>query len=192
MRINAEDPAGGGVPALAGHHHRLDAPGGPGVRLDAGYEAGDTVSQFYDNLVAKLVVWGADREAARRRMLRALDETVVEGRGDHHPGRRRHPLAPRLHRRRHSTNWVEERLDLAGLPSPGSDGAEPAGRSARTNRPRVLREVTAEVDGRRYEVKLWVPDMGDTVVAAGGNAGAAHGAGPKRPRRRPRGRGRER
>ena len=46
--------------------------------------------------------------------------------------------------------------------------------------PRVLRDVTAEVDGRRYQVKLWVPDLGDAVAVQAG--AAAKGAGPKRPK----------
>ena len=49
--------------------------------------------------------------------------------------------------------------------------------------PRVLRDVTAEVDGRRYQVKLWVPDLGDAVIATVGGGGATpRGAGPKRPK----------
>ena len=65
---------------------------------------------------------------------------------------------------RHSTRWVEERLDLVALVH-RSGRRRVHGRRARTARPRVLREVTAEVDGRRYEVQLWVPDVAGAAAA---------------------------
>jgi acetyl-CoA/propionyl-CoA carboxylase biotin carboxyl carrier protein len=160
------------------------------VRLDSGYEAGDTVSQYYDNLVAKLIVWGQDREAARRRMLRALAETTIEGIATTIPAH----VAILSHEDfiavRHSTRWVEDSLDpatfalgAASLPSPaagagdGEDEAEAL----------VMRQVTAEVDGRRYEVKLWVPETapspGSSFGAAGVAGASARGrAAPKRAR----------
>jgi acetyl-CoA/propionyl-CoA carboxylase biotin carboxyl carrier protein len=153
------------------------------VRLDAGYESGDTISQFYDNLVAKLVVWGHDREAARRRMLRAIAETTIEGVATTLPADVAILAHPDFIAGEHSTNWVEQTLDLTGVVSTGAELAPPApvGDSAEAL-PRVLRDVTAEVDGRRYQVKLWVPDLGDVVVAAAGGAGQARSAGAKRPK----------
>jgi acetyl-CoA/propionyl-CoA carboxylase biotin carboxyl carrier protein len=173
VRINAEDPAGGAFTPSPGTIARFVAPGGPGVRLDAGYAAGDTVSQYYDNLIAKLVVWGHDRESARRRMLRAIEETVVEGVATTLPADVAILSHPDFVSGTHSTNWVEQTLDLSGVSAAAPAPAAPVDEAGEAV-PTVLRDVTAEVDGRRYQVKLWVPDLGDVVAApAAGRPGAA-------------------
>ena len=180
VRINAEDPAGGAFTPSPGTITRMVPPGGPGVRLDAGYESGDTVSQYYDNLVAKLVVWGHDREAARRRMLRAIDETVLEGVATTLPADVAILSHPDFVAGEHSTNWVEQTLDLSGLVT--TPAAPPAPPAEDGEAPKVLRDVTAEVDGRRYQVRLWVPDLGEAVIASAAGSGLARGPGPKRPK----------
>jgi acetyl-CoA/propionyl-CoA carboxylase, biotin carboxylase, biotin carboxyl carrier protein len=183
VRINAENPAEGAFLPSPGTISSFVVPGGPGVRLDSGYGSGDTVSQFYDNLVAKLVVWGHDREAARRRMLRAIGETSITGVATTLPADVAILSHPDFIAGTHSTNWVEQRLDLTGVVSSGAE-APPAGPVAEggDSPPRVLRDVTAEVDGKRYQVKLWVPDVGDQVVAVGAGSAGTRPAGPKRPK----------
>ena len=174
-RINAENPAGGRFLPSPGIITRFRRADGYGTRTDAGYEEGDTVSQFYDNLIAKLVVWGSDREHARRRMLRALAETEVGGVATTIPAHVAILSHPDFIAGRHSTRWVEETLDLSSVSAPAPAPAEESGEDHK-----VLREVDAEVNGRRYRVKLWVPDVGD---GGGGVAAAPRAAsGPRRPR----------
>jgi acetyl-CoA/propionyl-CoA carboxylase biotin carboxyl carrier protein len=132
--------------------------------VDAGYDEGDTVSQFYDNLIAKVIVWGHDREEARRRMLRALRETEIEGVATTIPADVAILEHPDFIAVEHSTNWVAQKLDLSGLPP---YVPTPASASASEDGGRVQRDVDVEVDGRRYQVKLWVPDVGPAAVSAG-------------------------
>jgi acetyl-CoA/propionyl-CoA carboxylase, biotin carboxylase, biotin carboxyl carrier protein len=186
VRVNAEDPAGGRFLPSPGTISRFRKPDGFGVRVDAGYDEGDTVSQFYDNLIAKIIVWGQDREDARRRMLRALRETEIEGPATTIPADVAILEHPDFIKVEHSTNWVTEKLDLSGLAphSPATPTGPVDGEPGR-----VQRDVDVEVDGRRYQVKLWVPDVAPAVVATGpavrparprpgaGHGGHGHGSG---------------
>ncbi len=78
MRINAEDPDNGFAPT-PGRLETFDLPGGPGVRVDTGFVVGETISPFYDSMIAKLVCWGADREQAMARARQALRELTISG-----------------------------------------------------------------------------------------------------------------
>ncbi|TMK89050.1 MAG: biotin/lipoyl-binding protein [Actinobacteria bacterium] len=172
-RINAENPAKGRFLPSPGPITRFRRADGYATRTDAGYEDGDTVSQFYDNLVAKLIVWGADREHARRRMIRALQETEIEGIATTIPAHLAILGHPDFIAAQHSTKWVEEKLDLSAVEAPARPSAPPEGAEGEAL---VEREVDVEVDGRRHRVRLWVPDVAP-VVAAG--AAPAAGARPR-------------
>ena len=177
LRINAEDPSGGRFVPSPGRITRFRRPDGPGVRVDAGYDQGDTVSQFYDNLVAKLIVWAPDRERARVRALRALDELEVTGVATTAPAHRAILGHPDFAAGEHSTRWVEERLDLSTLtaePAPAQADDEPEAEQ------KVRRDVEVEVDGHRLKVALYVPE------SAAAPAGVpARAAAPRAPRGRP-------
>ena len=135
-------------------------------------------SALYDPMVAKLVVWDRDRDLARARMRRALDEMVVEG---------VRTLIP-LHRLIMDAPGVRARRDVRG-PRRGRVAARswppPTSRSPRSRRPARSRSYVAEVDGRRFEVRVHAPDDPVLVEAraaarrarsAGGGAAAGEGA----------------
>jgi acetyl-CoA/propionyl-CoA carboxylase biotin carboxyl carrier protein len=161
-RINAEDPAAGFLPSPGTITH-LRLPGGPGVRWDGGYAQGDTVSQHYDNLIGKLVVWGPDREAARHRMLRALGEFEISGLSTTIPAHVALLSNPDFAAVRHSTKWVEEEVDPASfaVTAPSTPVAE----DAEAAEPLLERTVPVEVDGKRYSVKLWLPEAAAASAA---------------------------
>ncbi|MDQ3943996.1 MAG: ATP-grasp domain-containing protein [Actinomycetota bacterium] len=160
-RINAEDPAKGFRPA-PGPITRFSPPGGFGVRVDAGYEAGTAVSQYYDNLMAKLVAWGPDRETARRRVLRALSEFRIEGVPSTIPAHVALLEHPDFVEFRHSTKWLEEEVDATLLARSGTESAP-----APPDEELVARTVPVEVDGRRFDVRVWLPDVPEPGAATG-------------------------
>lgn len=165
IRLNAEDPAGGRFTPSPGTITRFDQPSGPGVRLDAGYAVGDTVSQYYDNLIGKLIVWGPNRERARRRMLRAIEETTIEGVATTLGADAIILSSEDFVNGTHSTKWVEETLDFTDLPA-AATAAEPGGDAA------VRHDVVAEVNGRRVSVALWTPPRGGASLSVGGSTAA--------------------
>ena len=155
IRINAEDPAEGAFLPSPGPISTLKVPDGFGTRFDTGYESGDEISQFYDNLVGKLCTWGHDRPTAIRRALRALDELVIEGVATTVPADIAILEAEEFQNNTHSTNWVENGLDLTGVKYAG---APAGGADIAADAPLVEKQVPVEIDGRRYDVKLWVPE----------------------------------
>ena len=178
IRINAEDPAEGMFLPAPGTITKLNAPGGFGTRFDTGYESGDEISQYYDNLVGKLVCWGHDRPTAIGRTLRALDELVVDGVATTIPA----DIAILSHddfkAMTHSTKWVEETLDLTGIAAVVDEVTDEDGNE------RVRRDVPVEVNGRRYSVSVWVPESAAAAPTGGptrrksassGSGGAGNG-----------------
>ncbi|MBV8159659.1 MAG: biotin/lipoyl-binding protein [Acidimicrobiia bacterium] len=174
-RINAENPAKGRFLPSPGTITQFRRADGFATRTDAGYDDGDTVSQFYDNLVAKLVVWGQDREHARRRMLRALQETEIEGIATTIPAHVAILSHPDFIAAEHSTKWVEEKLDLGAVEATAKPAPRPTDDA--DGEALVERQVDVEVDGRRHRVRLWVPDVAPVVATVG-----AGGLGAARPR----------
>jgi acetyl-CoA/propionyl-CoA carboxylase biotin carboxyl carrier protein len=183
-RINAEDPSKGFLPS-PGRITSYREPSGPGVRVDSGVVAGSEIVGLYDPMIAKLIVHDTNRETARRRMLRALAEFEIGGvkslLGFHqalltHPcfieGETCHGLDESEELARRAEEFSHRTTTVAA----STDGS--------------LSEMTtmAEVDGRRVEVRLLVPEPPYRGLArrrrertAGGAGGAGSGtvASPK-------------
>ena len=153
-RINAEDASNGFLPS-PGVITAYREPSGPGVRVDSGVREGSEVVGLYDPLIAKLCVWDADRERARLRMLRALDEMVVEGVSSlvgFHKALLRHPCFVEGT----TCAGVVESEELAQEAEQLSHQATTIERPADGRLRERLLEV--ELDGRRYEVKMLQPE----------------------------------
>ena len=178
FRINAEDGGRGFLPA-PGTLTRWAPPSGPGVRLDGGYEEGETIPGAFDSLVAKLIVTGRTREQALERSRRALDEFVVDGMPTVIPFHRTVVDDPAFVGPTGSlagpddgvgdftvyTTWIETDFDnqLEPYVADGDDPDEPAERE----------RVVVEVGGKRVE-----------VVLPGGLGATAAVPGAKKPKRK--------
>jgi acetyl-CoA/propionyl-CoA carboxylase biotin carboxyl carrier protein len=165
FRINGEDAGRGFLPA-PGTVSAISFPAGPGVRVDAGVEAGSVVGGQFDSLLAKLIVTGSDRAQALERSRRALAEFQVEGMATVLEFHRLVVEDPAfaatdadgftVH-----TRWIETEWDNTVAPFTGGEGADAE------EAPR--QSVVVEVGGRRLEVSL----PGDLALGGGGPAAAA-------------------
>jgi acetyl-CoA/propionyl-CoA carboxylase biotin carboxyl carrier protein len=176
FRINAEDGGRGFLPA-PGTLTRWHAPSGPGVRLDGGYDQGETVPGAFDSLVAKLIVSGRDRQQALERSRRALREFVVEGMPTvipFHAAVVSDPAFVGTDGFKVHTRWIETEYDnqLTPYEGPTAEAPEVGERE----------KVTVEVGGKRLEVVL-PAGLGAVAGAGSAAAGAAAGA-KKKPSRR--------
>jgi acetyl-CoA/propionyl-CoA carboxylase biotin carboxyl carrier protein len=173
-RINAEDGGRNFMPA-PGTLTEWSPPQGPGIRLDGGYEKGETVPGSFDSLIAKLIVTGRDRTQALERSRRALDEFVVDGMPTVIPFHQAVINDPAYVGASNPsgegeftvyTTWIETDFDNQIQPY-GGDSAE-------ADEPAERQKVTVEVGGRRLEV----------VLPAGlGGLGAGSTGGAKKPKR---------
>jgi acetyl-CoA/propionyl-CoA carboxylase biotin carboxyl carrier protein len=166
FRINAEDAGRNFLPA-PGTLTVMRTPSGPGVRLDAGYEAGMTVPQTFDSLVAKLIVTGRTRQEALERSRRALAEFEIDGMPTVLPFHRAVVSDPAFTAAPFAvhTRWIETEWDNTITPYAGDAAtAEAPGRET----------VTVEVGGKRLEVVL-PAGLGTSSAAPSANKAPRHG-----------------
>ncbi len=155
-RINAEDVASGFLPA-PGRITAYREPSGPGVRVDSGVVAGSEISGLYDPMIAKLIVRGSDREHARLRMLRALEDFAIAG-----PptllGFHRALLSHPCFVAGETCDGLVESEELATRAAELESGETAARSDVLASGPLRERVRSVEVDGRRYDVTLLEPE----------------------------------
>src|SRR5437588_89176 len=178
-RINAEDASKNFAPA-PGSIGSYREPAGPGVRVDSGVGPGSEISPMYDPMVAKLIVWDADREQATARMLRALREYRIEGLKTLLPFHTAILQTPQWANAETCHDLIEDRKWLKELAFPAPAKQEDKDEQESET---VEHGYTVEVSGKRFEVKVIGPPFaGAAVNGAAPAAGAA--AATKRPARR--------
>jgi acetyl-CoA/propionyl-CoA carboxylase biotin carboxyl carrier protein len=150
------------------------------VRVDSGVEEGGEVSPMYDPMVAKLIVWDADREQATARMLRALGEFEIEGLKTLIPFHQALLATEQWARGETCRDLLEDKkwLKTLAFPAPAAPG-ESADDDAQ-----VEQTYAVEVSGRRFDVRVVGPPFAAGGGAANGSAPAAGRAAPKRSERK--------
>ena len=171
-RIKAEKAHMNFAPA-PGPIEVYDEPSGPGVRVDSGVKAGSEVTPMYDPMVAKLIVWDKDREAATRRMLRALDEYEIAPLSTLIPFHKTILRTEQWARGETCKDLTEDKKWLKTTAPEDTSIPEPADGEAE----KVARDYLVEVSGKRFDVKV----IGEATGFAA--AGAAPGAGGPKPKR---------
>ncbi len=142
-RINAEDAAKNFAPA-PGTITSYFEPAGPGVRIDSGVLAGSEITPLYDPMIAKLIVWDADREKATRRMLRALDEFQIEGVRTLIPFHKAIMASEQWAKAETCRDLIEDKAWLKELAQPKPEKPDEA--------EKVERTYLVEVSGKRFDV----------------------------------------
>jgi acetyl-CoA/propionyl-CoA carboxylase biotin carboxyl carrier protein len=176
-RINAESAPKNFAPAPGTVTHYRE-PSGPGVRVDSGVLSGSEITPLYDPMVAKLIVWDADRERATQRMLRALKEFEIEGVTTLIPFHKAIMASDQWANAETCRDLIEDRKWLKALAG-GRDGAADAPASGDEAGEIVERDYVVEVSGKRFDVK--VRGEAPPVLASASNGGAPAAA--PRPRR---------
>jgi acetyl-CoA/propionyl-CoA carboxylase biotin carboxyl carrier protein len=151
FRINAEDPSQGFVPN-PGTLVRYTEPGGPGIRVDSGVVQGSEISQYYDNMIAKLIVTGRTREEVIRRAQRALMEYEIGGVDTTIPAHLAILKNESFLEGNVSTRLVEDSMDFTNL-------ERSTGPTLPEDEELQERDLTVEVGGRRFTVKYWAKVM---------------------------------
>jgi acetyl-CoA/propionyl-CoA carboxylase biotin carboxyl carrier protein len=178
-RINAEDASKNFAPA-PGTIGAYREPTGPGVRVDSGVGPGSEISPMYDPMVAKLIVWDADRQQATARMLRALGEYQIEELKTLIPFHQAILKTQQWADAETCRDLIEDRKWLKALAFPP---AEPPAED--DEEPSVQQTYTVEVSGKRFDVKVIGPPFGGGAATNGaGPAGAAAAAAGRKPPRR--------
>jgi acetyl-CoA/propionyl-CoA carboxylase biotin carboxyl carrier protein len=182
-RINAEDASKNFAPA-PGSIGRYREPSGPGVRVDSGVKEGGEVSPMYDPMVAKLIVWDADRAQATRRMLRALSEYEIEGLKTLIPFHRALLATEQWARGETCRDLLEDKgwlKQLAFGPPEPAAASEQEGEGGET----IEQSYAVEVSGRRFDVRVVGPPYAPASGgAAYGDGSAASSNGPAAAARR--------